>query len=82
MRMTELEDCAPMWTTEASDHLLVVPSDEYELTYQNAAIVKQSTWAFTILEDDYLCNEVKRRMYEAGVRVVRLSEILHLWPRA
>jgi hypothetical protein len=76
-----LDEHADMWTSSKDDFLLVYPSDEAgkgnEL--ENASIFNRRKQTLTVLEIDAVCEEVKRRMHQAGVPLVRLSEVQHLF---
>lgn len=80
--MTSLEECKAMWTTDAIHYLLMVPDPNAELSIENAAIVDQRDGALECIEEDDIYLEVKRRMEEAGVRIVRLKDFRHLFKRS
>ncbi|MFO0940789.1 MAG: hypothetical protein U0930_08475 [Pirellulales bacterium] len=68
-----------MWTDDIADYLLVCPEPDKDLSYQDAVIFNRRTRMLEGFEEDDLFEEIKRRMFDAGVKVVRLEEVRHLF---
>lgn len=78
---TQVDDLSYMWTTERHDFLLVyVGDDEVDvLKLKRTCIFNKRDRTVTALEIDAVYEEIKRRMYNAGVPLVKLSDVMHLF---
>ena len=74
-----IDDHKLMWTENIADYLLVSPCPDEDPTYQNSVIFNSRTRMLEGFEEDDLYAEIKRRMFDAGVKVVRLDEVFHLF---
>ena len=67
----ELEELEPLWTTEKHEYVLWASVEIEEPTLSDYLIIHKNPNRALIIEDDALADEVKGRMLEAGVPVVR-----------
>lgn len=77
--MNDIDENKLMWTDDIADYLLVCPEPDKDPSCQDAVIFNRRTRMLECFEEDDLYSEIKRRMFDAGVKVVRLDEVRHLF---
>ena len=76
-----LGEHAEKWTTAKDDFLLVYTAVDAGTGNElaSSAIFNKCDKTITVLEIDKVAQVVKRKMYEAGVPLVPLSDVRHLF---
>lgn len=77
---SSLHEYESMWTTRAKDYVLLCADPASPLTAEHASIIDRTGPTLHMIELDDVFEEVKRRMVEAGVPLVRLCDIIDLFP--